>query len=304
MLLRARFAFVVALVATLAVGSHRSASAQDKEKEKADAAKAKAAALEKLKKINITKPTIVESDNFIVAGSLPEAKAKALAAVLEKTLVLARKAAKFDAKESAWKGKLTVYYLPDNDEFKAFMRRVLQKTPEGTVVSLRTEPAFLVDPVDVPGKPTDADLYANTAALVAGEMLRAKGTGTQVVPEWLRDGFGRVTVMRAEGTNSRRYAAYKRAARAAVFNNGSGKPAAIADVWSGERSATTEALANSLAEFLAYGPKSADFGKFLDGLRPSETVTKPTATNGFMALGWKDDAMADAAWKKWVQTGR
>ena len=25
---------------------------------------------------------------------------------------------------------------------------------------------------------------------------------------------------------------------------------------------------------------------------------------GFMALGWKDDAMADAAWKKWVLTAK
>ena len=43
-------------------------------------------------------------------------------------------------------------------------------------------------------------------------------------------------------------------------------------MWSGEKSATADALANSLAEFLAYGPKAADFGKFLDGLKPSEGV--------------------------------
>ena len=132
-------------------------------------------------------------------------------------------------------------------------------------------------------------------------MLRSKGTGTQVVPEWLRDGFGRVTVMKA--TASPKYAAYKTAARNAVLALKGGKPPMIADVGSGEKSATADALSNSLAEFLAYSPK-ADFGKFLDGLRPSETVTAPTVLNGFMALGWKDDAAADAAWKRWVQTGK
>lgn len=302
MTLRVRSAAVLALLTAAAFGSPMSAFAQDKEKDKAQAAKAKAAAVENLKKVKIDKATVVETDNFIVAGSVSEEKAKALAAVLEKTLPVARRAAKFDEKDTAWKGKLTVYFLPDSEEFKPFMRRVLQVPPEGVYVDFRSEPALLVDPADPPGKPTDADLYANTAARVAGEMLRSKGTGTQVVPEWLRDGFGRVTVMKA--TASPKYAAYKTAARTAVLALKGGKPPMIADVGSGEKSATADALSNSLAEFLAYGPKANDFGKFLDGLRPSETVTAPTVLNGFMALGWKDDAAADAAWKRWVQTGK
>ena len=302
MTLRVRSAAVLALLTAAALGSQTFAPAQDKEKDKDKGGKAKATAVENLKKIKIDKPTVVETDNFIVAGSLPEEKAKKLADVLEKTFPVARKAAKFDEKDVAWKGKLTVYFLPDAEEFKPFMRRVIVAPVEGTYVDMRAEPAVLVDPAELPGKPTDADLYANTAARVAGEMLRSKGTGTQVVPEWLRDGFGRVTVMKA--TASPKYAAYKAAARNAVLAPKGGKPQGIADVGSGEKSATAEALSNSLAEFLAYGPKANDFGKFLDGLRPSETVTAPTVLNGFMALGWKDDAAADAAWKRWVQTGK
>lgn len=305
MTLRVRSAAFLAVLAT-ALGSQTSALAQDKEKDKDKGSKAKAAAVENFKKAKIDKPTIVETDNFIVAGSLSEEKAKKLADVLEKTLPVARKAAKFDEKDVAWKGKLTVYYLPDGDEFKTFMRKAIVSDPkEGTFVDFRSEPAFLVDPADpadLPGKPTEADMYANTAARVAGEMLRSKGTGTQVVPEWLRDGFGRVTVMKATG--SPKYAAYKAAARTAVLAPKGGKPPMIGDVGSGEKSATAQALSNSLAEFLAYGPRAADFGKFLDGLRPSETVTAPTVKDGFLALGWKEDAMADAAWKRWVQTGK
>jgi hypothetical protein len=298
MTLRTRFALPALLA--LAIASPGAALAQEKDKEKA--AKAKASAIANLKKVKIDKPTIVETDNFIVAGSLSEERAKALAAVLEKVLPAARKAAKFDEKDLAWKGTLVVYFLPDSEEFKSFMRRVLQVPPEGTYIDLRSEPALVVDPGDLPGKPTDADLFAAVAARIAGEHLRAKGTGTQVIPEWLRDGFGRVTVMKATG--SPKYAAYKTAAKNALFNAKLAKPPSIADVGTGEKSAAGEALANSLAEFLAYGPKSADFGKFLDGLRPSEAVASPTIQQGFEALGWKDQAMADAAWKRWVQTGK
>src|SRR5262245_35097723 len=170
---RARFALPALLLAVV-FASQSAALAQDKEQAK----KAKAAAVENLKKCKIDKPTIEETDNFIIAGSMPEAKAKALGAVLEKVLPAARKAAKYDEKEFAWKGKLTVYYLPDGEEYKLFMRRVLQAAPEGVHLDFRADPPLAVDPAELPGKPTDADLFAATAARIAGEHLRAKGTGT------------------------------------------------------------------------------------------------------------------------------
>ena len=298
MTLRVRFALLAALLA-VAFASQSDSAAQDKEKDP----KARAAAVENMKKIKIDKPTIVETDNFLVVGSISEEKAKALAAVLEKTLPVARKAAKFDEKETAWKGKLTVYYLPDGDEFKSFMRRVLQTSPEGMHADVRANQPIIVDPAELPGKPTDADLFAATAARVAGELLQAKGTGTQTVPVWLRDGFGRVAQMRAEGMTGRRYQAYKTAARTAVLNPKGGK-VGIMDAGSDAKSATIETLGTSVAEFLAFGPKAADFGKFLDGLRPSDGNPNPTVQGAFTALGWKDEMTADAAWKRWVQTGK
>jgi hypothetical protein len=293
---------LAALAALLAAALAAQSDAQDKKDVKDE--KARAAATENLTKIKIDNPTIEESENFVVAGAISKDRAQALAKVLEKTLPVARKAAKLDDKDTAWKGKLIVYYLPDGDHFKTFMRKVLQIAPEGFHSAVRSEPAFVVDPADdIPGKPADADLFAVTAARVAGEVFVAKG-GTAVIPVWLRDGFGRVVQMRAEGTTGRRYTAYKAAARGAVLNPKGGKAPSIGDAASDVRSATGEALANSVAEFLAYGPKAADFGKFIDGLRPSETVQNPTILNGYMALGWKEEAMVDAAWKKWVQTGK
>jgi hypothetical protein len=294
------FSIFAVLLAVPPAASQPSATGQDK----AQAAKAKATALENLKKCKVEKPTVIETDRFIVAGSMSEEKAKALGVVLEKTLTLARKAAKFEEKDAAWKGKLTVYFLPESDEFKAFMRRILQTSPEGVFADMRAELPILVDPADMPGTPTDADLYAATAARVAGELLQAKGTGTQVIPPWLRDGFGRTTAMRAEGVTSKRYLAYKKAAQA-LLGGRAGKTPVLEDVWSDSKSAAGELMATSFADFLAYGPRANDFGKFLEALRPSEAVQNPTVQqNGFESLGWKDQVAPDAAWKKWVLTGK
>ena len=295
--LRARFAFAVLFAAMLPAPGP--ASAQDK---KEDGAKARAAAAENFKKIKIDKPTIVETDHFVVAGTVSQEKAKALGAVLERTLAVARKAAQYDEKEEAWKGKLTVYFLPDADEYKSFMRRVLQAPPEGAFADFRDDQPLLVDPADLPGKPSEAELYARTAARVAGELLKAKGTGTQAVPEWLRDGFGRAAAVRAEGANSKRYQAYRAQARRAVLTPQGGKYATIADAMSGDKS--SELLATHLAEFLAFGPPSKDFGKFLDALRPGEANPNPTVQSGFTALGWKDQAAAELAWRRWAQAGK
>lgn len=303
---RARFAALAALLAA-ALAAQTESAAQDKDKDKEKNAKAKAVAVENMKKIKVDNPTVEESDNFIVVGTFPKEKAQALAKVLEKTLPVARKAAGYTDKDTAWSGKLTVYFLPDSDAFKSFMRKVLQASPDGVYLDVRAEPPLLADPAELPGKPTDADLYAATAARVAGALLQAKGgsrdDGSPNVPAWLRDGFGRAAQMRAEGTTGKRYTAYRSTVRGAVLNP-KGKAPPIGEAWSDAKSAAGEALGTSVAEFLAFGPKAADFGKFLDALRPSEANGNPTVQTGFEALGWKDQAMADAAWKRWLQTGK
>ena len=180
------------------------------------------------------------------------------------------------------------------------MRRAFQVTPEGAHFDVRAEPAFLVDPAEAGGKATDADLYFGTAARVAGALLKGKGTGTQSVPDWLRDGFGKVTAMRAEGTSGKRYAAYKNQAKAAVPK---GK---LPDVWGDAKSPTGETLGASFSEYLIYGPGAAKFPTFLDALRPSDTNAEPTVMQALEAAGWKekDQPALETAWKKWVASGK
>ena len=297
MLLRASPA--VALALTVAFSVPGSTPGQDKGKDQALVKQAKATALANLKKADVAKPTVVETANYLVAGSMPAEKAKALGEAIEKSTALARKALKYETGEAPWKGKLTVYYLPDSAEFKALMRRAFQVTPDGAHADLRADPPFLADPADVPGKVTEADLYLNTAARVAGEYMKGKGTGTQNVPDWLRDGFGRVTALRAEGAGAKRYTAYRAQARAAVLKGGK-----LDDVWGESKTPTSEVLSQSFAEYLTYGPGAAKFPMILNGLKPGENNEAPTLQQALESAGLKDKdkgfVSLEAAWRKWA----
>jgi hypothetical protein len=264
---------------------------------KQDALRQKQTASANLKKADIAKTTLVESEHFIIVTTLTQPKARALAQALEKVGPIARKALRFEAKEEAWKGKLTIYYLPDNRDFKSFIRSVVGMQPGGIHYDLRADDPFIVDPVDVPARASDGEQFHQAAGIVAGAYLKAKA-GSASLPEWLVGGFGRVTALRADGLNSRRYSAHKSAARSA---SRTGKPA---ELWSDAPPDNSETLANSFVEYLAYGPGAANFGKLLEGFRPDNNGNTPSVQAAFEAAGWKNLTMLDAAWKKWAGSGR
>ncbi len=271
--------------------------------EKKDAPKQKANAVATLQKADLPKATVIETEHFLIGSSLPDEKAKALGAMLEKVAPVARKGAQFEDKEEAWKGKLAVYYLPENRDFKGFIRNVVNEKPEGIYYNLRADDPYLVDPVEVSGKATESDQFADTTAIVAGAYLKSKG-GSAAVPEWLVDGFGRITAMRAEGMTAKRYTTYKTAAKTAAAGTKTGKPAAIADLWAESRPANVDVIAASFAEYLAYGPGKDNFLKLVSGFRPDENGNVPMAPQAFEAAGWKDLSMLEKAWQKWVTTGK
>lgn len=290
------------LAVVLAIGAgflDGPASAQDA---RAVAAKQKDEVQANLKKAGVN-ASVVETDNFFVAGTLPEEKLKALGAVLEKVVPVARKGLQYDAKDEAWKGKLSVYYLPESRDFKSFLRSVLMSRPESVYYDVRSETPLVVDPVDVSGKASEADLFSNTAGNVAAAYLKAKGS-TANLPEWLRIGFGKATALRAEGLNSMRYLAYKKAVKSVAAGGKGNPPAAIADLWSEGKPANYEVLAASLVEYMAYGPGAENFIKLVYGFRPDENGNSPSVAQAFEAAGWKETAMLEKAWQKWVATGK
>ncbi len=287
-------------VAALAATFERPVNAQDS---KAILAKQKEEVQSNLKKVDLGKTTVVETENFIVVATLPEDKTKALGAALEKVVPLARKALQYEPKEEAWKGKLAVYFLPESRDFKGFMRSALQVKPEGVYYDVRTDNPMVVDPVEVPAKSTEADQFSNAASVVAGAYLKARGS-TANIPDWLRIGFGKATALRAQGLNSTRYQNYKKSAKDVATGAKGGSPAEIADVWGENKVPNAEILAANVVEYMAYGPGAPNFLKLVYGFRPEENGNSPSVAQALEAAGWKDVPMLETAWRKWAVAGK
>jgi len=279
------------------------ASAQDGMPDKKVFAEQRAVLLTNMKRADLPRVSIVETDNFFVATTTTEEKAKALGTLLDKVVPIALKAAQYEEKEAPWKGKLAVIYLPDSRDFKGFIRNVVGTTEvTGTHFALREDAPYLVDPVTVPASATEGDRFAAAAATVATAYLKAK-YGAANLPEWLSDAFGRVIAMRAEGTNSKRYTAYRTAARNAVGPK-TVKSVALTDLWAESRPAHLEPLTVSFVEYLAFGPERDKFSRFVFALRLDENGNRQPVQQALEAAGWKDSAALEKAWRKWVSTGK
>jgi len=278
----------------LSAGGFRTRAADEKE----IIARQKGAAIANMKKAGLSKSTIVESKSFLIATTLSEPKARALGAVLDRVVPVARKALQFEPKEEPWKGKLAVYYLPEGGDFKGFIRSVVVTQPGGAHFELRVDEPFLVDPVDVPAKATETEEFMNSAALVAGAYLKAKGMGASP-PDWLVMGFGRATALRAEGASSKRFLAHKSAAR--TLAGSGGKPT---ELWSESKPAAAELLATSFVDYLAYGAGAGNFPKLIISFRPDTNGNPPAVETAFEGANWKDLPLLEAAWKKWAMTGK
>src|SRR5215212_8496281 len=76
--------------------------------------KQKKLAADNMKQADVAVFATVETDDLILVATLPDEKAKGLAAQLQKTSVLARKVLQYEDKEKPWTGKLTVYFLTES----------------------------------------------------------------------------------------------------------------------------------------------------------------------------------------------
>jgi hypothetical protein len=288
--------FILIAAGVTFVGTY--APAQDA---KATVAKQKEAVVANLKKADLSKANIFETDSYFIVGVMPEEKAKALGGLLEKVVPVARKGLHYEAKEEAWKGKLAVYYLPETRDFKSLIRSAFMMKPEGVHYDVRSDTPLIVDPVEVPGKATEAELFSNTAMNVASAYLKARGS-TANIPYWLQSGFGRVTALRAEGLNSTRYQSFKKQAKAVA--GGKSTPAAeIADLWAENKPGNIDVLSASFVEYMAYGPGAENFIKLVYGFRPDENGNPSSVAQAFEAAGWKDSAALEELWQKWVGRG-
>lgn len=245
-----------------------------------------------------------ETDHLLVFAPGTEDKAKSAAATFEKAYTSAAKSLKVGADEKLWTGKLAVYVLPETRQFRGFLLEALKRAPQGResyVFELRRDDPFVAAGTGLGEKPSDAEVTAEAAGLVAAAVLTAKG-GTATFPDWLLRGFGRAAHLRADG-GATRLSAFRTKVKG-LYTKTRGapfKPAVVYDPMA--TGPDVDTLTTSFVEYLAFGPEAEKFPKVVQALKPSEEAPNPTVATALAAVEWTPEAI-EAGWKKWVMTGK
>jgi hypothetical protein len=256
-----------------------------------------------LKKGEVKKAAVVETKHFIVGATIPEARAKVLADALEKAYASARKGLQMEDKDAPWKGRLTVYYLTDRREFNLFTLTVAgEKTRDSYFLSAKGNEPFLINGPELGEKTPEADLFFETGVLVASATIQGQ-YASAILPEWVKNGFARAAALRAAGTTSPRFASYRAKSRRVVLGTTGKAPAPMANLWNDMPLDDRETVATSLMDYIVFGPGAKEADRFLGGFRPSDQVPNPGVAQALEAAKWKEPQL-EAAWRKWVQTGK
>lgn len=242
-------------------------------------------------------PANLETEHLIVlAPKTMERRLKEIGTNVEKAYALAIKATQAKPKEELWPGKLTVYLLPEREQFATFVRRVekrrLSEEEAGTQFVDGDLPHAAAS---APRSKTDLGLDHQAAAQVSAALVQKKAGAKVIVPEWLVQGFGRATAWRAAPAD-KAVLNERRLAKALI----AGKNRTAADVWGGALEAEEAGvLRASLAEFLAYGPGASKFPALLSGFKPGENQDSRTIEQALESANLDPKAI-EARWGAWA----
>jgi hypothetical protein len=241
----------------------------------------------------VAKPVLVETTDLILCGPLPEDKLKTMGALVQKGYTVAFKALKFEMTDNPPAGKVAVYFFPERKPYGLFVGEIanerLERDNRSHVDGRRKEPFVAVS--ILPGeKPTDLDVEA--VKQIGIVLLQAKGS-TPTLPGWVQDGFARAMKMRTDPAKTGADRAWIR---------GNFRKYMVSDAWS-STDKDNQLLAASVMEYFVFGPGAPKLAKFLAAFRQNEGDPKPTV-DGALAAADLTVEKFDAAWKKWVQSGK
>jgi hypothetical protein len=256
----------------------------------------------------VSKPALIETDNLLVTGDLPEDKLKTLAAYAQKQFATTFKALKFEMTENPPKGKLAIYFFPERKKYALLVGELLGERidkDERSHMDPRANEPYIAISVVAGEKPTDLDVESANQLAIA--LLTCKA-GPAPLPAWMKSGFAKAMMWRLDTASGNKERVQIRKMLLAMKDDpakrGTKMPAYRAmDIWAANLDAEKKLLAASLMEYFVLGPESAKFGKLLANFRPTDDVPMPTIVTALAATDIKVDDL-DKAWRKWVTTGK
>ena len=261
--------------------------------------KQKAFAAEAMKKAEVKDARVVESPHLVVATTLPEAKATALAQALDKVFMSAHKALKFELTDL--KSKTLVFHslswinTGNSSGRSSRSGRTTTRPRHSTCAAMiRTWRCLLVAETRTR---TSKCLRATRSA----RAVLAKKGGNARLSEWMKDGFARAVAWR----NDPRSASADRAAvvRLAPRLPKGAKAAnpAVEKAWTGT-GREKDLIAASLMDYLTFGPGNEKFGSLVSSMIPTAGIDAPTFEDALRAIEWMVDDL-DRSWREWVAKG-
>lgn len=244
-----------------------------------------------------TPPSIVETDHFLLAGEVKEAKLAELGKGLEKTWQTAATPLKLDPMKNP-KYKPMVFVLPDERTYKFFVIRLfLRRVEPGERSSLVIEKdkAYLL--AAPPERKGDLPIAEELASLTAQYLIRTKHPKS--LPDWVVTGFGRATLLR---TASARRKAQERLAAATLVAR---KKRKASDAWSASvPRPEREVIAGLVVYYLAYSGRTK---KFPDLLQAFVTTAgrdgRPDTAAAFRKIGVEVQRL-NQVWPRWLAIWR
>jgi hypothetical protein len=255
-------------------------------------------AAEAMKKAEVKDARVVETTNLLLATTLPDAKAKAIAEALEKVFVTAHKALKFELTDV--KTKTVVFIFGELDQYRQFKRSVIKERPDDDEFAshdMRRDDPF------VAVSARRGEKTPNFETLAATEVCRgvlAKKGGNARLSEWMKDGFARAVAWRNDAKTSAadRSAVQRLAPRIA---KGAKAMPVVDKAWTGT-GREKDLIAASLMDYLTFGPGSEKLQSLLSSMIPTAGIDSPTFADALRAADWMLEDL-DRAWREWVWKG-
>jgi hypothetical protein len=216
-----------------------------------------------------------ESAHFLIYGKANRALTNLATDMEEAYSKYGCKALELEPNPGPWPGKLTVFLIHDAKRYPQAIRILQRRKVEEDEIGSYDLEAPVPHVAACPSKTAGEQSVEASACTQMGAWLVSYKAKIRL-PDWLGEGFGRATMLRAWGSNI--LAADRRKAAAYVTKNNR----TLTDVITGNNLTPQElpALRASVADYLAYSNRTDKFLPIVSGFQPT-----PKNTPGSFELG-------------------